>query len=56
MNECHQKNISCNLSVFFDKAPSFEVREAHRHLNNRLGIFRDRGGGLLDHLRQFVYV
>ena len=34
---------------FFDKATSFEKREAHRYLNNRLGIFRDRGGGLLDH-------
>ena len=34
---------------FFDKVPSFEAREAHRYLNNRLGIFRARGGGLLDH-------
>ena len=34
---------------FFDKAPSFEAREAHRCLNNWLGIFCARGGGLLDH-------
>ena len=32
---------------FFDKAPSFEAREAHRYLNNRLGIFRARGGGFV---------
>ena len=30
--------------AFFGKAPSFEAREAHRYLNNRLGIFRARGG------------
>ena len=30
-------------------APSFEAREAHRYLKNRLGIFRARDGGLLDH-------
>ena len=37
--------------LFFvvDKAPSFEAREAHKYLNNRLGIFRARAGGLLDH-------
>ena len=34
---------------FFVKATSFEAREAHRYKNNRLGIFRARGGGLLDH-------
>ena len=34
---------------FFGKAPSFEAREAHRYLNNRLGIFRASGGGLLNH-------
>ena len=34
---------------FFDMAPSFVAREAHRYLNNRLGIFLARGGGLLDH-------
>ena len=34
---------------FFDKAPSFEAKEAHRYQNNRLGIFRARGGGSLDH-------
>ena len=34
---------------FFYKAPSFKAREAHWYLNNRLGIFRARGGGLLDH-------
>ena len=43
--------ISCYVQekpapTFFDKAPSFE---AHRYLNNRLGIFCARGGGLLDH-------
>ena len=36
-------------SVFFHTAPSFEAKEAHRYLNNWLGIFRARGGGLLDH-------
>ena len=35
---------------FFDKAPSFEAREAHQYLNNWLGIFHARGGGLLDNL------
>ena len=35
--------------LFFDKAPFFEAREAHRYLNNRLGIFRARGRGLLNH-------
>ena len=35
--------------LFFDKAPSFEAKEARRYLNNRLGIFCVRGGGLLDH-------
>ena len=34
---------------FYYKAPSFEAREAHRYLNNRLGLFRAKGGGLLDH-------
>ena len=34
---------------FFDKAPSFEASEAHRYLNNRLGIFRGWGRGLLVH-------
>ena len=29
--------------------PSFETGEAHRYLNNWLGIFRARGGDLLDH-------
>ena len=37
------------LVSFFDKAPSFKAREAHRYLNILLGIFRARGGGLLDH-------
>ena len=37
------------LGTFLLKAPSFEAREAHRYQNNRLGIFRIRSGGLLDH-------
>ena len=37
------------LLSFFEKVPSFEAREANRYLNNRLGIFRARGRGLLDH-------
>ena len=35
--------------TFFEKVPSLEVREVHRYLNNRPGIFRASGGGLLDH-------
>ena len=34
---------------FFVTAPSFEAREAYWHLNNQLGIFHARSGGLLDH-------
>ena len=37
-----------NIS-FFDMAPSFKAREAHRCLKNRLGIVHARDGGLLDH-------
>ena len=35
--------------IFFVMAPSFEARETHRCLKNRLGIVRARSGGLLDH-------
>ena len=37
------------LNYFFDTAPSYEARETHRYLKNRLGIVRARGGGLWDH-------
>ena len=33
-----------NVMYFFDKAPSFEVKEAHQFLNDRLGIFRPGEG------------
>ena len=36
-------------NTFFDTAPSFEAWETHRYLENRLGIVRARGGGLLGH-------
>ena len=32
--------IESRHSSFFDKAPSFKARVAHRYLNNRLCIFR----------------
>ena len=37
------------MDSFFDMAPSFEARETHRYLKNRLGIVRARDWGLLDH-------
>ena len=37
------------LCLFFDTASSYEARETHRYLKNRLGIVRARGRGLLDH-------
>ena len=37
------------LSESFFMAPSNEARETHRCLKNRLGIFRARDGGFLDH-------
>ena len=42
-------SLPCIFVFVFVKAPSFEAREAHRYYNNRLCIFRARGGGLLDH-------
>ena len=38
-----------NGIYFLTRCSLFEAREAHRYLNNRLGNFRARGGGLLDH-------
>ena len=44
--QCYSKTY---YILFCVKAPSFEASEAHRYQNNRLGIFRARGGCLLDH-------
>ena len=44
----NRANATCGNRLFF-VAPSFEAWETHRYLESRLGIFRARGGGLLDH-------
>ena len=35
--------------AFLVEAPAFDAREAQQYWNNRLGIFRATGRGLLDH-------